>query len=68
VDAKVLDHMHAAREQALRDGFADEINRREREHKVVLESLQRQLLMRTYPYDPFCGPYPPYWRYPYYRR
>lgn len=68
VDARVLDYMHAAREQALRDGFADELNKRDREHRGELESLQRQLLMRPYPYDPFWGPYPPYWRYPYYRR
>ena len=68
VDVRVLDAMHAAREQALRDGFADEINRREREHKLELESLQRQLLMRPWPHDPFCGPYPPYWPYPCYRR
>ncbi len=67
VDAKVLDYMHAAREQALRDGFADELDKRDREHRDEIGALQRQLLMRPYPYDPFCGPYP-YWRYPYYRR
>jgi hypothetical protein len=65
VDARVLDHMQAAREQALRDSFADEINKREREHQDKVDGLKRQLLMRSYPYcDPFW-PYP-YWRHPYY--
>ena len=69
VDARVLDYIHAAREQALRDGFADELNRRERECKLDVDNLKSQLIMRSYPiYDPFWGPYPPYWRYPYYRR
>jgi hypothetical protein len=70
VDAKVLDHMHSAREQALRDGFADELNKRDRDHRAQTEALQHELLMtRPSPFcDPFWGPYPPYWRYPYYRR
>lgn len=68
VDAKVLDYMHAAREQAMRDGFADELNRREREHQAEMESLQRQCLMRPCPYDALWGAYPSYWYYPYYRR
>jgi hypothetical protein len=73
VDAKVLDFMQAAREQALRDGFADELNKRDRDHKTALDNLQRQYqLMWPSPfYDPLWGPYPPYMRYPYpyrYRR
>ena len=67
VNVKVLDFIHAAREQALRDGFADELNKRDRQRRNEVESLQRQLLMRPYPYDPFCGPYPS-WRYPRYWR
>lgn len=67
VDAKVLDHMQAVREQALRDSLADEINKREREHKEKEDALKRQLQLRSYPYyDPFW-PYP-YWRYPFYPR
>lgn len=68
VSVQVLDFMHAAREQALRDGFADELNKRDRQHRNDVDALQRQLLMRPYPYDPFCGPFPPYWRYPHYWR
>lgn len=62
VDVRVLDHMQAAREQALRDSLADEIARREQAHQEKLDALERRL--RSYPcYDPFW-PYP-YWRYPY---
>lgn len=69
VDAKVLDYIHSTRELTLREGCADELNKRDHDHKVEVDTLQRQLLLRTYPmYDPFWGPYPPYWRYPYYRR
>ena len=66
LDVRVLDYMQSAREQAVRDGLVEEINRREREHQVELQTLQRQLLLCSSRYDPFCGPYPPYW--PYYRR
>ncbi len=63
VDARVLDHMQAAHEQTLRDGFADEINRREREHRQKLDTVRREL--RSHPRcDPFW-PYP-YWRHPCY--
>lgn len=65
VDARVLDHMQAAREQALRDSLADEINKREREHKKKEDALKRESQLRPYPYyDPFW-PHP-YWRYPYF--
>lgn len=67
VDAKVLDAMAAAREQALRDGFADELNKRDREHQVVVERLRREVRYQPCYYDPFWAPYPPYWRYPYRR-
>jgi len=68
VDVRVLDAMHTAREAALRDGCADEINKREREHRAESEELKRQLRLRQYcGHDPFYGPYPP-WGYPYYRR
>lgn len=73
VDHQVLDYMHAAREASLRDGCADEINKREREHRAESEGLKRQLQLRPYcghdPFwgDPFWGPYPPYQGYPYYR-
>ena len=71
VDPKVLDHIHAARDQALRDGMADEVNARELKHQQEVEALKRQLLMHPWRYgpywgyDPFWGPFPPYWRYPY---
>lgn len=69
VDAKVLDYIHAARDQVLRDGFAEELNKREREHQAEIKKLERAMQMRPYYYyDPFWGPYPPYWRYPYSRR
>ncbi len=66
VDAKVLDYMHAAREQALREGFADEINKREKEKKLEQDRLKQELRFRYY--DPFWGyGYSPYWGYrPYY--
>ena len=72
VDAKVLDYIHASREQALRDGFADELNKREKAKKAQEEKMRRELQMRSMPYyDPFWGYAPsPYWRYgygPYYR-
>lgn len=74
VDVRVLDHIQSAQQQALQQGFADELNRREQRHREELEALRQQLLSRPYwgpawGYDPFWGPYPPYWRYsPYYRR
>ncbi len=68
VNSKVLDFIHAAREQALRDSFAEELGKRDREHRVEVERLMREMQMRSMMRDPFWGPYPPYWRYPYYRR
>jgi hypothetical protein len=66
VDAKVLDHIHTVREQALREGFADEINKREKEKKEEQQRLRRELRSRYY--DPYWGyGYSPFWGYrPYY--
>ena len=69
VDAKVLDHIYAARELARRDEVADEINRREKAHMDDQERLRREYQWRYQPYyDPFWGySYSPYWPpYPYY--
>jgi len=68
VDAKVLDYIYASREQALRDGFADEINKREKEKKLERDKLKREYQSRYQPYyDPFWGyGYSPYWRHPFY--
>ena len=56
VDGKVLDYIYQAREQALRDGFADEINKREKDKVLEQEKLKRELRMRSQPYyDPFYG-------------
>jgi hypothetical protein len=75
VSATVLDYMYSSREQALRDGFADEINKREKARKNEEEKLRREYELQSMPYyDPFWGY--PYWAYPpyygpsfrYYRR
>jgi hypothetical protein len=75
VNAKVLDYIYSSREQALRDGFAEEINKREKARKEEQEKLQREYELRSVPYyyDPFWGPYwayPPYYgpNFRYYRR
>ena len=54
VDSKVLDYIHESREQALRNNFADEINKREENKRVELEKLKRQQLQQQQLYDPFC--------------
>lgn len=79
VDAKVLDYIHASREQALRDSFADEINKREQQKKEELEKLERQCRLRSstycdpwfYGYPYYIGPYHPFYYGPnirYYRK
>lgn len=80
VDAKVLDYIHSSREQALRDSFADEINKREQLKKEELDKLERQCRLRSsmycdpwgYGYSPYYyGPYHPFYYGPgfrYYRR
>lgn len=54
VDSKVLDYMHASREQALRNNVADEINKREKAKRAELEKLKNQQLQQQQLYDPFC--------------
>ena len=67
VDAKVLDYIYKQRDQVLRDSFADEINRREKEKRAEQDKLKRLYDSQRYYYDPFWGPgfgygYGPYWR------
>lgn len=66
VDSVVLDYLYTSREQAVREGYADEINQRERECVAEKERLQRELMQwRTFPCDPYWWGYPPwgpYWR------
>ncbi len=63
VSDKVLDYIYQAREQAVRDGFADEINKREKDKLAEQEKLKRELRLRSQPYyDPYFG-YGPYWHY-----
>lgn len=63
VDSRVLDYIQSSREEVVREGFADEINQRDRAHREELESLRRELMLRPYFYDPYW-PYP-YWFYRY---
>jgi hypothetical protein len=68
VSAKVLDYIQAAHEQAIRDGFADEINKREKQKRQEQERLRREYQLRYQPfYDPFWYGYGfgPSWRYRY---
>jgi hypothetical protein len=60
VDSRVLDYIHASREQALRDGVAEEINKREQQKQQELERVKRDYQLRSYPY------YYPYFGYGYY--
>jgi hypothetical protein len=54
VSAEVLDYIHQAHEQALREGFADEINKREQEKRLEQERLRREYQSRYQRYhDPF---------------
>jgi len=64
VDSVVLDYLYASREQILREGYADEINRRDGEYRAELEHLQRELMQqRAYSCDPFWWGYPYPWGY-----
>jgi len=69
VDSKVLDYIHASREQALRDGVAEEINKREQQKQQELERVKRDYQLRSYP-NPYYYPYSGYgyypWRHPRY--
>ena len=64
VDAKVLDYIQAAHEQAIRDSFAEEINKREKLKQLEQEKLKRDFRLNQPYYDPFWGyPRGP-WGYP----
>jgi uncharacterized protein YqgV (UPF0045/DUF77 family) len=60
VNSKVLDFIHQAHEQAVRDSFAEEINKREEAKVKEQEKLKREYQLRQPFYDPFWGygPYP----------
>ena len=65
VDQKVLDYIYAAHEQAVRDSFAEEINKREQNKAKEQEKLKREYQLRAPYYDPYWGyPRSPYWGYP----
>ena len=74
VSAQVLDYIHNSHEQAVRDGFADEINKREKAKRQEQEKLRREYELRAQPYyDPFWGygwgygyGYGPYWGSPFF--
>lgn len=59
VSAQVLDYIHSAREQELRDRMADEISQREQRHAEQLRREQ-QLWRDRYYYDPWWPAYPGY--------
>ena len=63
VSAEVLDYIQAAREQALRDRVAEEINQREQRHAEELRREQ-ELRRNSYYYDPWWPGYPG-WNYGY---
>jgi hypothetical protein len=60
LDSKVLDYLYNAQLQALRDGVADDINRREAAHRKQTDQLMQELLRRPYFYDPFWPSAYPY--------
>ncbi len=61
VDAKVLDYIQASHEQAIRDGFAEELNKREQTKLQEQQKLKREYQLRQPYYDPYWGyPYPYY--------
>ncbi len=62
LDSKVLDYLYNAQLQALRDGVADDINRREAQHRRQTDQLMQELLRRPYYYDPFRPSAYPYRR------
>ena len=62
VDTKVLEHIQAVHEQAVRDSFAEELQKREKEKLLEQEKLKREYQMRYPYYDPFWGyPRPHYY-------
>ena len=65
VDAKVLDYIQASHEQAIRDGFAEELNKREQMKLQEQQKLKREYQLRQPYYDPWWGySRSPYWGYP----
>ncbi len=62
VDMRVLEHIQAVHEQAVRDGFAEELQKREKTKLQEQEKLKREYQMRYPYYDPFWGY--PRWGYP----
>ncbi|HQR60921.1 MAG TPA: hypothetical protein PLH03_06135 [Methylophilaceae bacterium] len=68
VSPKVLDYIHAAHEEALRDACADEINRRDQVCRDKLDVAEQQLMWSSPCWGPYWGPYwapypPGYYRY-----
>jgi uncharacterized protein YjaZ len=59
---RVLEHIQAVHEQAVRDGFAEELQKREKTKLQEQEKLKREYQMRYQFYDPFWGY--PRWGYP----
>lgn len=55
VDSRVLDHLHQASVQAIRDSMVDEINRRGDLCQEQQDKLERELMRR--PNAAYCGPY-----------
>lgn len=65
VDQKVLDYIYLAHEQAVRDSFAEEINKREQNKLQEQQKLKREYQLRQPYYDPWWGySRSPYWGYP----
>ena len=65
VDARLLDYIQASHEQAIRDGFAEELNKREQTKLQEQQKLKREYQLRQPYYDPFWGyPRSPYWGHP----
>jgi hypothetical protein len=65
VDQKVLDYIYTAHEQAVRDSFAEELNKREQNKLKEQQKLKREFQLRQPYYDPWWGySRSPYWGYP----
>ncbi len=68
VDSRVLDYLHQASVQAVRDSMVDEINRRGDLCQAQQDKLERELMRRSGAAycGPYWGPYPygPYRHYP----
>ncbi|HEY7985412.1 MAG TPA: hypothetical protein VIE17_00675 [Methylophilaceae bacterium] len=62
LDSKVLDYLYTAQLQVFREGLADEIERREVQHRKEEHQLMQELQRRPYYYDPFWPSAYPYRR------